>query len=78
MATMPIQRKQPRDRRYNINLTDDESQFFEAMAKLSGQDMAVIMREFMLKQALSVMLDDEDSILKKLLHTGAPQHLERG
>lgn len=73
-----IPRKQPRDRRYNINLTEAESDLVEAMARITGVEPAVILRELSLKQALTFLLNDDDSILEKVLSTGAQKHLQGG
>ena len=73
-----ISRKQPRDRRYNINLTEAESELVEAIAKITGVEPAVILRELSLKQALNFLLNDDDSILEKVLSTGAQKHLNGG
>jgi hypothetical protein len=78
MSTKPYNpAKQPRDRRYNINLTEAESELVEALAKITGMAPAVILRELSVKQALTVLLNDEDSILDKVLSTGAEKHRER-
>lgn len=78
MSTKPYNpARQPRDRRYNINLTEAESELVEALAKLTGLAPAVILRELSVKQALTVLLNDEDSILAKVLSTGAEKHRER-
>lgn len=79
MSSKPlIPRKQPRDRRYNINLTEAESDLVEAMARITGVEPAVILRELSLKQALTFLLNDDDSILEKVLSTGAQKHLQGG
>lgn len=72
-------RKQKRDNRFNINLTDDEAEFFNLLSKMTGEPKGVILRNMAVKQAISTVLSDgEESILNTLLSQGAQQHLQRG
>ena len=73
-------RKQKRDNRFNINLTDDEAHIFEAAANITGINAGVIMRQMLLKQALAILLADDiepDFSLERLLSKGAEPHLLR-
>lgn len=73
-------RKQKRDNRFNINLTDDEAQIFEAASNITGINAGVIMRQMLLKQALAILLADDiepDFSLDNFLNKGATAHLLR-
>lgn len=71
---------QKRDNRYNVNLTDDESDLFKVVSRLTGINPGVIMRQLVMKQALALLIAEDiqdnfslDSYLKK----GASDHLSR-
>lgn len=73
-------RKQKRDNRYNVNLTDDESQLFEIVAKLTGVTPGVILRQLLMKQALATLIAEdiqEEFSLEQYLRKGAADHLSR-
>ncbi|WP_349929233.1 hypothetical protein ABJ384_05015 [Acinetobacter sp. A1-4-2] len=73
-------RKQKRDNRYNVNLTDDESQLFEIVAKLTGVTPGVILRQLLMKQALATLIAEdiqEEFNLEHYLRKGAADHLSR-
>ncbi|MCW1388152.1 hypothetical protein OLN67_15960 [Acinetobacter baumannii] len=73
-------RKQKRDNRYNVNLTDDESQLFEIVAKLTGVTPGVILRQLLMKQALATLIAEdiqEEFNLENYLKKGASDHLSR-
>ena len=75
---MMSQHKQKRDNRYNVNLTDDESQLFEAVAKLTGVNPGVILRQMIMKQALATLIADDfqdDFNVETYLNKGALDHL---
>ncbi len=73
-------KKQKRDNRYNVNLTNDESDLFKIVSRLTGVNPGVIMRQLVMKQALALLIAEDiqdnfslDSYLKK----GASDHLFR-
>ncbi|ASO72520.1 hypothetical protein N0P26_001257 [Acinetobacter baumannii] len=73
-------KKQKRDNRYNVNLTNDESDLFKIVSRLTGVNPGVIMRQLVMKQALALLIAEDiqdnfslDSYLKK----GASDHLSR-
>ena len=73
-------KKQKRDNRYNVNLTDDESQLFEIVAKLTGVHPGVIIRQLVMRQALATLIAEDiqqDFNLDDLLKKGAADHLSR-
>ncbi len=73
-------RKQKRDNRYNINLTDSEADLFIAASKLSGVNIGVLLRQGALKHALTILIaeDEEDEFnLDQYLNKGASDHLSR-
>ena len=51
--------KQKRDNRFNVNLTDDESQLFVAVSKLTGLPPGVILRQLVMKQALATLIAED-------------------
>lgn len=73
-------KKQKRDNCYNVNLTNDESDLFKIVSRLTGVNPGVIMRQLVMKQALALLIAEDiqdnfslDSYLKK----GASDHLSR-
>lgn len=42
-------KKQKRDNRYNVNLTNDESDLFKIVSRLTGVNPGVIMRQLVMK-----------------------------
>ena len=73
-------KKQKRDNRYNVNLTNDESDLFKIVSRLTGVNPGVIKRQLVMKQALALLIAEDiqdnfslDSYLKK----GASDHLSR-
>lgn len=73
-------RKQKRDNRYNINLTDSESDLFIAVSKLTGVNIGVILRQLVMKQALTTLIAEdvqEEFNLDQYLNKGASDHLSR-
>ncbi|MGR8034815.1 hypothetical protein [Acinetobacter baumannii] len=73
-------KKQKRDNRYNVNLTDDESQLFEIVSKLTGVNPGVILRQLVMKQALALLIAEdvqENFNLDRYLKKGASDHLSR-
>ncbi|EHU2954041.1 hypothetical protein CTY75_01285 [Acinetobacter baumannii] len=72
--------KQKRDNRYNVNLTDDESELFKVVSRLTGVNPGVIMRQLVMKQALALLIaeDIQDNFsLENYLNKGASDHLSR-
>ncbi|EHU1559117.1 hypothetical protein QDT04_16225 [Acinetobacter baumannii] len=72
--------KQKRDNRYNVNLTDDESELFKVVSRLTGVNPGVIMRQLVMKQALALLIaeDIQDNFsLETYLNKGASDHLSR-
>ncbi|NUG23940.1 hypothetical protein [Acinetobacter lactucae] len=72
--------KQKRDNRYNVNLTDDESDLFKVVSRLTGVNPGVIMRQLVMKQALALLIaeDIQDNFsLETYLNKGASDHLSR-
>ncbi|MDC5385091.1 hypothetical protein QDT05_15020 [Acinetobacter baumannii] len=73
-------KKQKRDNRYNVNLTDDESKLFEIVSKLTGVNPGVILRQLVMKQALALLIAEdvqENFSLENYLRKGASDHLTR-
>ncbi|MFX7294357.1 hypothetical protein [Acinetobacter baumannii] len=71
---------QKRDNRYNVNLTDDESDLFKVVSRLTGINPGVIMRQLVMKQALALLIaeDIQDNFsLENYLNKGASDHLSR-
>ncbi|QLY84872.1 hypothetical protein H0S62_10040 [Acinetobacter baumannii] len=71
---------QKRDNRYNVNLTDDESDLFKVVSRLTGVNPGVILRQFIMKQALALLIaeDIQDNFsLENYLNKGASDHLSR-
>ena len=72
--------KQKRDNRYNLNLTDDESQLFEAGSKLTGISPGIILRQMVMKQAIITLIAEDieqDFNLEEWITKGAESHLSR-
>ncbi|MBB4835445.1 hypothetical protein KMZ14_05055 [Acinetobacter schindleri] len=77
---MSSMRKQKRINRYNINLTDSESDLFIAVSNLTGVNIGVILRQLALKQALATLIAEdvqEEFNLENYLNKGASDHLSR-
>ena len=75
---MSSMRKQKRINRYNINLTDSESDLFIAVSNLTGVNIGVILRQLALKQALATLIAEdvqEEFNLDNYLNKGASDHL---
>lgn len=73
-------RKQKRSNRYNINLTDSESDLFIAVSNLTGVNIGVILRQLVMKQALATLIAEdvqEEFNLDEYLSKGAEDHLSR-
>ncbi|HDU8426879.1 TPA: hypothetical protein RG034_002264 [Acinetobacter baumannii] len=71
---------QKRDNRYNVNLTDDESDLFKVVSRLTGVNPGVILRQLIMKQALALLIaeDIQDNFsLENYLNKGASDHLSR-
>ena len=73
-------KKQKRDNRYNVNLTDSEADLFIAVSDLTGIQIGTILRQLIMKQALATLIADdleEDFNLENYLKKGALDHLSR-
>lgn len=73
-------RKQKRDNRYNINLTDSEADLFIAVSNLTGVKIGAILRQLVMKQALATLIAEdvqEEFNLDQYLNKGAEDHLSR-
>ena len=72
-------KKQKRDNRYNVNLTDDESQLFQIVSKITEINPGVILRQLVMKQALATLIaeDVQDFNLEHYLKKGTEEHLSR-
>ena len=66
-------KKQPRDNRFSINLTNDETSLLTAASNLSGIEISVLIRQMAMKQAIHTLVDDSDDDfnLYKILSEGA-------
>ncbi|KQE92135.1 hypothetical protein [Acinetobacter lactucae] len=71
-------KKQPRDNRRNVNLNNAEHMLFEAMSRITKTPIAIIIREFALRHAIYLLMDNDKSILDQFVNTGALEHLQRG
>jgi len=73
-------KKQKRLNRYNINLTDTESDLFVAASKLSGVQVGTMLRQIVVKEALATLIAadaQEEFNLDDYLKKGASDHLSR-
>lgn len=70
-------RKQKREHRFNINLTDDEAEMFNLISKMTGEKKGVILRNMAVMQALTILTAEEQYTLHALLEKGAQEHLQR-
>ena len=70
-------KKQPRDNRFSINLTNDETSLLTAASNLSGIEISVLIRQMAMKQAIHTLVDDSDDDfnLYKILSEGAEKQL---
>lgn len=72
--------KQKRNHRYNVNLTDDESQLFEHISKMTGEKVGIILRQVIMKQTFETLVSKDvyaDFNLEEVLNKGAEDHLSR-
>ena len=72
-------KKQLRDNRFSINLTNDETSLLTAASNLSGIEISVLIRQMAMKQAIHTLVDDSDDDfnLYKILSEGAEKQLSR-
>ncbi|KAA8734889.1 hypothetical protein F4V57_03785 [Acinetobacter qingfengensis] len=72
-------KKQLRDNRFSINLTNDETDLLTAASNLTGVEVGVLIRQMVMKQAITTLIDDpeEDFKLRKYLSEGAQEQLSR-
>ena len=72
-------RKQLRDNRFSINLTNDETDLLTAASNLLGIEIGVLIRQMAMKQAIYTLVDDsgDDFNLYEFLSEGANKQLSR-
>lgn len=72
-------KKQLRDNRFSINLTNDETDLLTAASNLLGIEISVLIRQMAMKQAIYTLVDDpeDDFNLHQLLSEGAHAQLSR-
>jgi uncharacterized protein (DUF1778 family) len=72
-------KKQLRDNRFSINLTNDETDLLTAASNMLGIEISVLIRQMAMKQAIHTLVDDseDDFNLYKLLSEGANEQLSR-
>lgn len=69
-------RRQTRDHRVNINLTDDEDKLLDSIVRFTGDHKATILRRLALKAAIQILSAEEQQFtLADILNEGAEQHL---
>lgn len=61
MENQPIYRREKRNNRFNVNLTDTESEFFGLVSRMTGIPRAVVIREMAMKGALKFLSDNQYS-----------------
>ena len=68
-------RKQTRDHRVNINLTDDDK-LLDSIVRFTGDHKVTILRRLALKAAIQILSAEEQQFtLADILSEGAEQHL---
>lgn len=72
-------KKQLRDNRFSINLTNDETDLLTAASNLLGIEISVLIRQMAMKQAIHTLVDDseDDFNLYQLLSEGVKEQLSR-
>ncbi|MHA3059516.1 hypothetical protein ACX1N5_00815 [Acinetobacter sp. ANC 4636] len=72
-------KKQLRDNRFSINLTNDETDLLTAASNLLGIEISVLIRQMAMKQAIYTLVDDpeDDFNLHTFLSEGAHEQLSR-
>ena len=72
-------KKQLRDNRFSINLTNDETDLLTAASNLLGIEISVLIRQMAMKQAIHTLVDDseDDFNLYQFLSEGANEQLSR-
>lgn len=70
-------KKQLRDNRFSINLTNDETDLLTAASNLLGIEISVLIRQMAMKQAIYTLVDDpeDDFNLQNFLSEGAQTQL---
>ncbi|MDG9860983.1 hypothetical protein N5J48_11720 [Acinetobacter ursingii] len=67
-------KKQNRSNRYNVNLTDDEADFFGIISKMTGVPRGTIIRQLAVKGALQELTSEQEFNLESILNQGAEKH----
>ncbi|BCZ13172.1 hypothetical protein [Acinetobacter baumannii] len=72
-------KKQLRDNRFSINLTNDETDLLTAASNLTGVEISVLIRQMVMKQAIHTLVDDpeDDFNLQRFISEGAQEQLSR-
>lgn len=72
-------KKQLRDNRFSINLTNDETDLLTAASNLTGVEISVLIRQMVMKQAIYTLVDDpeDDFNLQRFISEGAQEQLSR-
>lgn len=72
-------KKQLRDNRFSINLTNDETDLLTAASNLTGVEINVLIRQMVMKQAIHTLVDDpeDDFNLQRFISEGAQEQLSR-
>lgn len=68
-------KKQNRSNRYNVNLTDDEADFFGVISKMTGVPKGTIIRQLAVKGALQELTAEQEFNLESILRKGAGEPL---
>lgn len=68
-------KKQIRSNRYNVNLTDDESDLLMVVSKMTGVPKGIIIRHLAMKGALQELTAEQEFNLDALLKKGAGEPL---
>lgn len=71
-------KRQLRDNRFSINLTNDETDLLTAISNLTGVEIGVLLRQMVVKQAIETLTDDDaedDFNLNQFISEGAQGQL---
>ncbi|MFC2996346.1 hypothetical protein ACFODO_13915 [Acinetobacter sichuanensis] len=70
-------KRQLRDNRFSINLTNDETDLLTAISNLTGVEIGVLLRQMVMKQAIETLTDDseDDFNLNQFISEGAQGQL---
>ncbi len=71
-------KRQLRDNRFSINLTNDETDLLTAASNLTGVEVGVLIRQMVMKQAIKTLIDEEEDFnLQRFLSEGTQEQLSR-